>query len=277
MMADKRGQFYVGDSKETPDARSPEYLANYYSTYHLDDLKRMFESSIDADVIEMIWQESSEDGQAAYEMLLAMDDGPRKQVNREPALMAAGGSFKQQSAYEMEQPMQEHIPPAATWAGIFKQPAAKVQTGGSFSLSPFAEPFVDPRSTKPKLEATIDKKTAVDVVKERSWRGEKLVILMRGVPGSGKSTLASQVKAKGVVLSTDDFFVNRIGEYVFNPILLPEAHQWNQKRAENEIKQGTYPIIIDNTNLESWELQPYICLAIKCVIVCILHYFTICK
>ena len=165
-------------------------------------------------------------------------------------------------AYRMEHPKYEPVSPAAAWAGMLKEPTAKVQTRGSFSLSPFAEPF-DPRSTKPKLEPTRDKKTAIYIIYERSWRGEKLVILMWGVPGSGKSTLASQVKAKGVVLSTDDFFVNRFGRYVFNPVLLAEAHQWNQKRAENEIKRGTYPIIIDNTNLESWQMQPYICLAIK--------------
>ena len=96
MTAEKRGQFgsRVGDSKKAAGARSFELVANYCSTYHLDDLKRMFQSSIDADVIEMIWQESSEDGRAAYEMLLAMDDG----ILKEPAAkVQTQGSIQTQS------------------------------------------------------------------------------------------------------------------------------------------------------------------------------------
>ena len=41
---------------------------------------------------------------------------------------------------------------------------------------------------------------------------ERTLILMRGVPGSGKSTKAKLLAGnKGVVYSTDDFFINKHG------------------------------------------------------------------
>lgn len=44
---------------------------------------------------------------------------------------------------------------------------------------------------------------------------------------------------------------------------LPDAHEWNRKRADRELKAGTNPVVIDNTNLEPWEMQPYIYLALR--------------
>lgn len=89
------------------------------------------------------------------------------------------------------------------------------------------------------------------------------LILMRGLPGSGKSTLArygtvpvSNIKyhicrrfvlflfpdsfidrellssgPRGVILSTDDYFAHKHG-YSYQPCLIGEAHQWNQKRGK---------------------------------------------
>ena len=42
--------------------------------------------------------------------------------------------------------------------------------------------------------------------------------------------------------------------------------KWNHRRAEKQIRASKNPIIIDNTNLEAWEMQPYICLAIRLVL-----------
>ncbi|KFQ35724.1 NEDD4-binding protein 2-like 1, partial [Mesitornis unicolor] len=59
-----------------------------------------------------------------------------------------------------------------------------------------------------------------------------------------------------VVLSTDDFFIDN-GVYVFEPEFLEDAHKWNQKRARKAMKNGKSPVIIDNTNIQAWEMKPY--------------------
>ncbi|XP_066555836.1 uncharacterized protein LOC136746884 isoform X2 [Amia ocellicauda] len=92
-----------------------------------------------------------------------------------------------------------------------------------------------------------------------------VLILMRGVPGSGKSTMAKELLSAGpdgVVFSTDDFF-NKDEGYTYDPGLLGDAHDWNQKRAREAMDQGHSPIIIDNTNTQAWEMKPYVKLALE--------------
>ena len=103
-------------------------------------------------------------------------------------------------------------------------------------------------------------------ITDRICKLEKIIILMRGVPGSGKSYLAHQIKGRGTVLSTDDYFYDRHGYYIFNPTLLSEAHDWNRRRTERKMKDRINPIIIDNTNLETWEIEPYIHLALRFIL-----------
>lgn len=91
------------------------------------------------------------------------------------------------------------------------------------------------------------------------------LILLRGVPGSGKSTLARELLStgpNGVIFSTDDYFFQD-NRYVFDSALLGDAHDWNQKRAEQVMLEGRSPIIIDNTNVKAWEMKPYVELALK--------------
>ncbi|KAL4640346.1 NEDD4-binding protein 2 isoform X1 [Arapaima gigas] len=93
----------------------------------------------------------------------------------------------------------------------------------------------------------------------------QILVLMRGAPGSGKSTLARTILQQnpgGVVLSTDDYFI-RDGRYCFDQQGLGEAHEWNQKRAKEAFEKGVSPIIIDNTNMQSWEMKPYVALALQ--------------
>uniref|UniRef100_A0A8C7YJS5 NEDD4 binding protein 2 n=1 Tax=Oryzias sinensis TaxID=183150 RepID=A0A8C7YJS5_9TELE len=66
----------------------------------------------------------------------------------------------------------------------------------------------------------------------------------------------------GAILSTDDYFL-RNGEYRFDPTVLGEAHEWNHKRAKEAFERGTNPIIIDNTNMQGWEMKPYVAQALK--------------
>lgn len=90
---------------------------------------------------------------------------------------------------------------------------------------------------------------------------EKLLIIMRGIPGSGKSTLAKQLGKNGVVYSTDDFFINSQGEYVFNPSLLGKNHELNVNRTKEAMIQGVSPIVVDNTNINARAIKPYVYLA----------------
>lgn len=91
----------------------------------------------------------------------------------------------------------------------------------------------------------------------------KTLIIMRGISGSGKSTLAKRVVGeKGVIFSTDDFFMNN-GKYEFDPKMISRNHALNQKRTEDAMKEEITPIVVDNTNLQGWEARPYVELADK--------------
>ncbi|KFW83868.1 NEDD4-binding protein 2, partial [Manacus vitellinus] len=91
----------------------------------------------------------------------------------------------------------------------------------------------------------------------------QVLVLLRGVPGSGKSYLARNIledNPGGIILSTDDYF-NKHGQYHYDPNCLGEAHDWNRKRAKEAFEMGITPIIIDNTNIQAWEMKPYVTLA----------------
>ncbi|NXC38806.1 N4BP2 protein, partial [Penelope pileata] len=91
----------------------------------------------------------------------------------------------------------------------------------------------------------------------------QVLVLLRGVPGSGKSYLARTLledNPGGVILSTDDYF-NKHGQYHYDPDCLGEAHDWNRKRAKEAFEMRISPIIIDNTNIQAWEMKPYVTLA----------------
>lgn len=94
-------------------------------------------------------------------------------------------------------------------------------------------------------------------------RGQRVLVLMRGLPGSGKTTLALKMRgATGVVLSADHFFY-RDGRYSFDKARLSEAHEWNKRRARQAMQEGRSPVIIDNTNVEVWEMMPYVAFALR--------------
>ncbi|KXJ22434.1 NEDD4-binding protein 2 [Exaiptasia diaphana] len=88
----------------------------------------------------------------------------------------------------------------------------------------------------------------------------KVIVIMRGLPGSGKSSFARAIKGNGVIYSTDDYFM-RNGQYQFDIAYLGEAHEWNQIRAREAMKSGISPVIIDNTNIQAWQMKPYVSMA----------------
>jgi predicted kinase len=81
------------------------------------------------------------------------------------------------------------------------------------------------------------------------------MIIMRGLPGSGKSTLARSYG--GLVFSTDDFFV-KDGVYHFDPTKLRENHDLNYSRTLEALKDKVPIVVIDNTNVQRWEVERYV-------------------
>ena len=93
------------------------------------------------------------------------------------------------------------------------------------------------------------------------------LILLRGLPGSGKSTLAHTILSTpgrteiADVLSTDDFFINENGDYIFNGAKIKEAHNDCQVRCAERMKMGIGKIVVANTFTQEWEMEPYFTMA----------------
>ena len=83
---------------------------------------------------------------------------------------------------------------------------------------------------------------------------------MQGLPGSGKSTRAKELKDEigenAVICSTDDYFMVG-GVYKFNPDMLRAYHGLNLERAKDLLNEGK-TVIVDNTNIETWECSRYV-------------------
>ncbi|XP_075975044.1 uncharacterized protein LOC142975840 [Anticarsia gemmatalis] len=103
-------------------------------------------------------------------------------------------------------------------------------------------------------------------------KGYRIMIIMRGAPGSGKSYLAKRLvemligskpdKSNNHIFSTDDYFMYR-RQYHFDKNQLHFAHAWNFDRVKQMVSQGVSPVIVDNTNTEIWEMQPYAIEAVR--------------
>lgn len=103
--------------------------------------------------------------------------------------------------------------------------------------------------------------------------GEVRMLIMRGLPASGKTYTALSIAyyaddhCQVVRVSADEFFYNEDEEYHFNPALLPQAHGDCFKKAVTWASDDpTLPtrsrlIIVDNTNISSWEISPYMAIA----------------
>lgn len=127
----------------------------------------------------------------------------------------------------------------------------EVSTANDVSLSNNSVPTDKPACMVQMIQAMVENGTLV-------------MVLMRGLPGSGKSTLARKIAHnRGVVLSADDFFMTRNGQYRFDFAKLSEAHESTQRKARACVQKSLNPIVIDNTNLQKWEMRPYIHLALK--------------
>lgn len=93
----------------------------------------------------------------------------------------------------------------------------------------------------------------------------KELILLRGLPGSGKSTLAKMLVGNKDYChkEADMYFVDRDGNYKFQPSKIKEAHKWCQEEIEFLMKYEHSSVVVSNTFTQEWEMKPYYDLAEK--------------
>ena len=87
------------------------------------------------------------------------------------------------------------------------------------------------------------------------------IYILRGLPGSGKSTWIKNYEAEnyqesGKVCSADHFHMVN-GIYQYNPLKAGEAHLKCLEKYLSALQTGQYPIFVDNTNTQSFEIAPY--------------------
>ncbi len=108
------------------------------------------------------------------------------------------------------------------------------------------------------LEQSLDRKV-------QKCKGNRLVIILRGLPGSGKSTLVkeskeirqSQNEASIVICGADEYFENSQSGYSYSGSELAAAHAYCRNKFLNAIEDGVECIVIDNTNSQTWEYHVY--------------------
>ncbi len=86
------------------------------------------------------------------------------------------------------------------------------------------------------------------------------LILVRGVSGSGKSTIAPMFE-NAVLVSTDDFFLDEYGDYVFDANSLVINHQFCQLAVRMMMQDDEELIVVHNTFTADWEMDAYFDLA----------------
>lgn len=84
------------------------------------------------------------------------------------------------------------------------------------------------------------------------------VWIMQGVSGAGKS---SSIPANAKVVSADHYFVDKDGNYKFDPSQLGHAHAECLRLYVEALLQSISFVVVDNTNTTVAEVAPYYALA----------------
>ena len=87
----------------------------------------------------------------------------------------------------------------------------------------------------------------------------KTLYLLRGIPGSGKSTIAKLLVGDKDYChkEADMYFVDRDGNYKFEPSKIKDAHAWCKEEIEFVMKYDHSPVVVSNTFTQEWEMEPY--------------------
>lgn len=84
------------------------------------------------------------------------------------------------------------------------------------------------------------------------------VVIMRGISGAGKTTWAKRHYPNAIFVSANDYFTDASGVYAFDPTKLDASHEDCFLCFMAAIADGDRDIVVDNTNIEPWELAPYV-------------------
>ena len=90
-----------------------------------------------------------------------------------------------------------------------------------------------------------------------------MVIVLRGISGAGKSSFIKTLKDP-LVFSADHFFIDELGNYIFDKEKLGQAHATCLRNFVNAIKDPynrEKTLVVDNTNLLISDMAPYCGLA----------------
>jgi predicted kinase len=85
------------------------------------------------------------------------------------------------------------------------------------------------------------------------------LVLVRGISGSGKSTYAKSLDIQNH-FEADMYFYDLEGNYNFDSSKLKQAHEWCKKKTREVLEHGV-DVVVSNTFIRKWEIQPYIDLA----------------
>jgi predicted kinase len=87
------------------------------------------------------------------------------------------------------------------------------------------------------------------------------LIVMRGLPGAGKSTWVSNNAPGSFVCSADAFLYDKNGVYTWTPQRASMAHDLCWQEFEGALLARKELIVVDNCNLDSRYIRPYVKLA----------------
>lgn len=88
---------------------------------------------------------------------------------------------------------------------------------------------------------------------------QRNLIILKGVSGSGKSTFANLIAYPACICTADDFFIDKDGNYNFDPAKLGQAHKACQAKFDDALKDDIITnIVIANTNTKPSDYKYYV-------------------